>query len=190
MSQSQSKLRTAAIAARSQLSDEQRRLASQKIADAVLASSYFRNAKRIGCYVAIDSEVSCWTVVKRAWAEKKRIFTPVVKKNRVLEFRELSPNCSLTVNSMGLSEPTDGELVTSKSLDIVITPLVAFDDHRNRIGMGGGYFDREFSYLAEQSGDPKPMLIGVAFDCQHVEEIAPNPWDIRLFRVFTESRTV
>jgi 5-formyltetrahydrofolate cyclo-ligase len=53
--------------------------------------------------------------------------------------------------------------------------------------MGGGYYDRTFSFLEQNSGTSKPQLVGVAFECQFVERITPNPWDIRLLSVVTES---
>ena len=66
-------------------------------------------------------------------------------------------------------------------LDVVITPLVAFDEYGHRIGMGGGYFDRTFSFLGNRQSWFHPKLVGLAFACQKVEKIQPNPWDIRLF---------
>ena len=82
---------------------------------------------------------------------------------------------------------TEEETIDVDELDVVVTPLVAFDNQRNRIGMGGGYFDRTFTYLRNRQYWLRPKLIGVAFECQRVATIAPNPWDIPIFRVFTES---
>ena len=112
---------------------------------------------------------------------------PIVEKNRTLQFCELGPNSELTINRFGLHEPAGGRPIDAKRLDVVITPLVAFDDKCNRIGMGGGYYDRAFSFLRSRSLFRKPKLIGLAFDCQRVEHIPASPWDIPLFRIITES---
>ena len=104
-----------------------------------------------------------------------------------MEFRKFAPDTRTEPNSLGIEEPVDSEIIDSNELDIVITPLVAFDKNRNRVGMGGGYYDREFSYLDKNDQHRKPLLIGIAYDCQKVEEITPNPWDIPLFRIFTET---
>ena len=84
-------------------------------------------------------------------------------------------------------EPQTGKFVDPHHLDIVITSLVAFDSSRNRIGMGGGYFDRCFAFPKGRKIRLHPKLIGLAFDCQRVGSIAPNPWDIGLYRVITET---
>ena len=93
----------------------------------------------------------------------------------------------LTLNRFGIWQPLSGRSLDVCELDVVVTPLVAFDQNGNRIGMGGGYFDRTFAFLRHRDNWLRPKLIGVAFECQQVEEISPNPWDIRLFRIFTES---
>ena len=103
-----------------------------------------------------------------------------------MQFREIRPDSQLARNSFGLWEPVSGEIISPKELDVVVTPLVAFDSQYNRIGMGGGYFDRAFAFLRHRSSWLHPKLLGVAFSCQKFEEIAPNPYDVPLFRVITE----
>jgi 5-formyltetrahydrofolate cyclo-ligase len=104
-----------------------------------------------------------------------------------MQFRELTAESKLVFNEYGLCEPQDGEIIAPRTLDLVITPVVAFDDDCNRLGMGGGYFDRTFSFLKHRQFLFHPKLIGLAFSCQRVEKIAPNPWDIRVFRVIDET---
>lgn len=117
---------------------------------------------------------------------KKRVFVPVIEKKRNLFFRELSPTGALERNIFGIYEPECGNRIDSRCLDVVITPVVAFDSSRHRIGMGGGYFDRTFSYLKFRKHFFHPKLVGVAFACQKVKKIPANPWDIRLSAVVTE----
>jgi 5-formyltetrahydrofolate cyclo-ligase len=180
-------LRNAARAARASLSPNERERASKKIADTVIRSSWFRRSKFIGCYLPMHDEVDTWPLIDRAWRMKKRIFAPVVGNNFAMQFREVNAKTELELNQYGLQEPNDGEFIESRAMDVVITPVVAFDADGNRIGTGGGYFDRAFSFLKHRKYLFHPKLIGLAFSCQRVEKITPNPWDIRIFRVIDET---
>jgi len=185
--QAQIALRNDARAARAALSSDERAKASEKIADTVIRSAWFRRSKFIACYLSTQEEVDTWQLIDRALRMKKRIFAPVIEKNFTMQFCELSSKSKLIFNQYGLPEPQDGEIIEPRALDVVITPIVAFDDDGNRIGMGGGYFDRTFSFLRHRKLLFHPKLIGIAFSCQRVEKIAPNPWDIRVFRVIDET---
>jgi 5-formyltetrahydrofolate cyclo-ligase len=179
-------LRRAARAARAALSSDERDRASEKIADKVIRSSWFRSSKVIACYLSTEEEVDTSPLIERAWRMKKRVFVPLIKKNFTMQFCELRADSTLILNWYGLPEPQDGKIIAPRALDLVITPVVAFDDDGNRIGMGGGYFDRTFSFLRNRQLLFHPKLIGLAFSCQRVEKIAPNPWDIRVFRLINE----
>ena len=180
-------MRNDARAARLALGADHRAKASEKIADNVVRSAWFRRSKTIACYLPMQEEVDTWPLIGRAWQMKKRIFTPVIEKNFTMQFRELNAETTLVDNQYGLSEPQDGAIIAPRALDLVITPMVAFDGDCNRLGMGGGYFDRTFSFLRHRKFLFHPKLIGVAFSCQRVEKIAANPWDIRVFCVVDET---
>ena len=135
----------------------------------------------------MEDEVDTRSIIEAAWRANKRIYVPVLRERGEMLFRELSHKTPLVQNSFGVWEPDDGELISPRCLDIAITPTVAFDKNNNRIGMGGGYFDRCFAYLRHRQLWFRPKLIGVAFACQEVEVIRPNPWDIRLYKVFSNT---
>jgi 5-formyltetrahydrofolate cyclo-ligase len=183
----QNALRNYGRAARAELSTSEREKASEKITDTVIRSAWFPRSKFVACYLPMQDEVDTWTLIDRAWRMKKRIFAPVIKKNFAMQFCELTAESKLVFNRYGLFEPQGGEIIAPRALDLVITPLVAFDDEGNRLGMGGGYFDRTFSFLRNRQFLFHPKLIGLAYSCQRVEKIAPNPWDIRVFRVIDET---
>ena len=178
--------RQSARLARRNLSVAQRANASEIICKRVIASREFFSSACIGCYLPMHDEVDTREIIERAWRAKKRIFAPVIDLRGNMIFRRLLPDTEICRNKFGIWEPLSGEVIDTKSLDAVVTPLVAFDERRHRIGMGGGYFDRCFHFLRLRKKWLRPKLIGVAFDCQKVGVIAPNPWDIRLCRVFTE----
>ncbi len=163
------------------MSEDDRLAASEVINQQVVNASWFRSAEYVACYLAAPDEVNTWEIISRGWRMKKRIFCPVIEKKSRMQFREIREESTLRPNRFGLLEPVDGEIVTARMLDIVITPVVAFDDENHRIGMGGGYFDRTFAFLRQRQSWLHPKVVGLAFACQKVEEIPPNPWDIRLF---------
>jgi len=182
-----SELRRQAINSRRKMTAPERQLASVAIADRLIHCHEFTAAKSIACYLPMDDEVDPSRIVARAWRAKKRIFCPVTDLCGGMNFCRLRPGTLLERNQFGIWEPVGEEHIAPPQLDLVVTPLVAFDDQRNRIGMGGGYFDRAFAFLKHRRRWLRPKLIGVAFDCQKVEKITPNPWDIRLYRIITES---
>jgi 5-formyltetrahydrofolate cyclo-ligase len=183
----QSPARQSGREARASLDELTRDVASSVIAEKIVSSSWFRRTQYLACYLPAAGEVSTWEIISRAWRMKKRVFAPVCEINFRMQFREVSPDTDLRRNRYGIFEPVSGETVTARMLDAVVTPVVAFDRHNHRIGMGGGYFDRTFSFLRHRNAWLHPKLVGVAFACQQVTEITPNPWDIPLFAIVTES---
>jgi 5-formyltetrahydrofolate cyclo-ligase len=183
-------LRIDARKARRSITARERARASRQITDRFLNSRYFIASDTIGCYVSSWEEVDTSAIIERAWRAKKRIFLPVTGTHGYMRFRETMPETDLAMNDFGLWEPVSGRCIDVSELDVVVTPLLAFDSQRNRIGMGGGYFDRTFAFLRNRQYWLRPRLIGVAFECQRVREIAPNPWDIPVFRIYTETGEV
>ena len=167
---------------------EKRANASQIICDKVTSSRDFLSASLIACYLPLRDEVDTRLIIERAWRANKRIFVPVTSNKGEMFFREIRPDTTLLQNRMAIWEPDSGDVISPRALQLVVTPTVAFDKSKHRIGMGGGYYDRCFSFLQHRKHWLKPKLAGVAFKCQEVEEITPNTWDIRLYRIFSEAK--
>jgi len=93
----------------------------------------------------------------------------------------------MRINKFRLPEPDvgDDEMLTPEALDLVLAPLVVFDAMRNRIGMGGGFYDRSFEFRKNRDR-LKPILIGVAHELQKVNRLKPEPWDVRLDMIVTD----
>ena len=178
--------RSQALAARRAMPADQRRAASRRICKRVIDSREFKSGKFVGAYLPMRDEVDIREVVQRAWRANKRVFVPILRGSAQMLFCEITPDTELEENRLGFWEPSRGRLIEPENLDVVITPTVAFDEHNNRIGMGAGYFDRCFAFLRHRRHWLRPKLVGVAFHCQKVEEIAPNTWDIPLYRIITD----
>ena len=183
---SQSELRKSALAARRALSDAERERASEIICDRVVRSHWFSASNTIACYLPGNHEVDSTPIIERAWRANKRVFAPVVAAHGAMIFRELTPTTDLRRNIFGLWEPADGPDIAADKCDVVIAPVVAFDASGHRIGMGSGYFDRCFAFLRHRRRWLRPKLIGLAFACQRVDKITPNPWDIPVYQAITE----
>ena len=181
------KLRQQSLHARREMSVDDRAIASQKICVAVTSSREFLSASRIACYLPMRDEVDTRFIIERAWRANKRIFVPITRDKGEMLFREIRPNTTLQRNSMAIWEPVSGEFISPRNLQLVVTPTVAFDRSNHRIGMGGGYYDRCFFFLKHRKHWITPKLAGVAFKCQQVEEITPNTWDVRLYRIFFDA---
>lgn len=179
-------LRKNALRARRKMTVEQREIASQNICKKLTSSREFHAAKLVACYLPMRDEVDTRNIIDCAWRANKRIFVPIMRNTGEMLFCEIGPDTTLSRNEWGIWEPVDGEIISPRKLQFVVTPTVAFDKDGHRIGMGGGYYDRCFSHLRHRKKWLKPKLAGVAFSCQEVEKISPNTWDIRLYRVFSE----
>ena len=180
-------LRTKGLTARRELPAEERARASARICETVCALREFHASRYIACYLPMHDEVDTRDIIERAWRANKRIFVPVLRGPAEMVFCEMNADTELEQNRFGIWEPVRGFLIDPRRLDIVITPTVAFDADAQRIGMGSAFYDRCFAHLRRRKNWIKPKLFGVAFDCQKVEEITANPWDIPLYRVITEA---
>ena len=134
---SKSALRRKLRKTRASMSPADRDSASLQICATLVRQSFFQRATSVAIYLPTEDEVSCWPLIERGWRMKKRIFAPVVKKNSILQFCELRQNAELRRNRYRILEPVGGQCIDSRNLDIVITPLLAFDDCGNRPGHGG-----------------------------------------------------
>ena len=179
-------LRTRAKEARRSMSDREREACSAIIARRFLNSRSYRSAQRIACYLPTWDEVDTRSIIAHGWESGKKIYLPVVDRAHAMYFAETHPDTFLTRNRYGIWQPEANESVRLLSLDLVVTPVVVFDDSGRRIGMGGGYYDRCFAYLNHRRFWLRPKLIGFAFSCQQTEKIVPNPWDIRMSQVFSD----
>ena len=178
--------RRAAKSARRALSPDYRLAASNTIADRVVRMHEFVACKKFACYLPMPDEVDATAVIERAWRMQKDVYAPVIDQHGGMAFVRLRPDTALNRNWYGLWEPESGAQIHAQDIDLVITPVVAFDKHRHRIGMGSAYFDRCFAFLKHKQYWRRPKLVGLAFNCQQVEKIKPNPWDIPLYKVITE----
>ena len=187
MTESIRSLRQRALRARRNMTAEQRERASEIICDRVCSTRTWYASDTVACFLPMHDEVDTREIIERSWRANKRVFVPVLRASDAMTFCEMTPESELEQNQFGIWEPVRGFLIDAKQLDMVVTPTVAFDRECNRIGMGSAYYDRCFSHLRHRRYWLRPKLVGVAFQCQQVEKIEPNPWDIRLYQIISDA---
>ncbi len=187
----QKALRQAKRDARKALTAEQKAHYSTQITNRLLNSHYYRDAQNIGVYLSLPEEVDTQQLIERAWQDKKNVFLPVVSaKGQALRFAPHTKNGRLRKDAMNIDVPdvAPEALIEATTLDMVVTPLVAFDARGYRIGMGGGFYDRTFAFR-QAHRSALPYLVGIAFAVQQVEDALPQEWDIALDAVITEENS-
>lgn len=184
-------IRTSIRQQRNALSKSANRLHGEAVAARLGRLSAFRKASRIGIYLPVNGELDTWPLIDFSRSLGKQLYLPVLHPFRHghLFFCEWKPDTSLVINRFGIEEPvcTSSSLASLRYLDIVIVPLVAFDASKQRIGMGGGFYDRTFGYGRSFKQWKRPLLAGVAHSFQQVDAIDASAWDVPLDLVITET---
>jgi len=173
------------------LSDLEREQAAFLLCERISASRIFQQSKHIAFYLTNDGEMDLSLLIQHAWQQGKKCYLPVLAEPNTqrLWFIPYSPETKLRNNRFGIPEPIHSSrtrLRKTLSLDLVLMPLVAFDLEGNRMGMGGGFYDRTLAYLRQRKFWHKPNLLGIAYDFQKQKQLTANPWDIPMQAIATE----
>ena len=186
-------LRSAYRAKRQALTDIQQTDASECLLTNCLNSNLLKGLNKIAVYLANDGEIDPNRLIYYAWENDVKVYLPVIHPfhQESLLFVEYNPTSGMRNNKYGIAEPILEccKIAPIKTLDAIFTPLVAFDKFANRMGMGGGYYDRTLAPLAKVTQqDPCPKVIGLAHDCQECPNIPIASWDIPLHSIVTPTR--
>ncbi len=177
---------------RHRLDQRERHHCAIKVAHNLSRLSLFRNADRIACYLPNDGELDLSDVIKHIWHMRKRCYLPILDhlSNNRLWFAPYTPTTPLGSNCYRIPEPdiSPRYFARAHSLDLVLMPLVAFDESGNRLGMGGGYYDRTLSFLHHRTRWRRPKLLGIAYDFQKQDKLPAENWDIPLDGIITEKK--
>lgn len=174
-----------------------RQISAKACSDAELAlleqlrnSEWLPQHTHIACYLNHDGEMGTLPLINYLWAQQKICYLPVVAKNedRFMMFVSYHPGDELQLNRYNIYEPLliNHRIQSPENLDLIFVPLVAFDAQGHRLGMGGGYYDRTFAFLTENTQGKKPLLIGVGYEAQKIDSLEAASWDIKLDGVITE----
>lgn len=182
-------LRKQILAIRKSLDASFCRKAAERVTNKLINSNFYRQSYNIAIYLDIKNELPTKKLIEQIWQAKKNCYLPILAEdNKSLHFIKYNENSILIKNYLGILEPVfdDGSLIAPSNLDLVITPLVGFDIYGNRLGMGGGFYDRTFAFK-KQSPNEKPLLIGIGYEFQKIEAIKNETWDVKLDYIITEN---
>lgn len=188
MQQSRFEIRHQMRQQRRSLPPRQKAHASHQLTQHMLRTRLFQQARHIALFISNDGEIDTSPLINACWQRNKDVYLPVLAADEQvprLWFRPYRQDTQMQINRYGIPEPGTGARHDGRDFDLVLMPLVAFDAQGNRLGMGGGYYDRTFAYL-HQLQHQRPRLLGLAYAFQQVDALAAEPWDVPLWAVATE----
>lgn len=184
--------RKATLTKRAALSDSEQQTASHAATERFLSSPLYQNSQHIGFYLAHQRELDPAAIMTRAQQDGKFCYLPTldpISDNRLL-FVRYNAGESLVKNQYHILEPVikPNNVIGARRLDCVLVPLVSFDEHGQRLGMGKGYYDRTFAFKNNQSAVIKPLLVGFAYEFQQCPSLNAKSWDVPMDYVVTDQR--
>jgi 5-formyltetrahydrofolate cyclo-ligase len=166
------------------LSASAQRQAAQGLYRQLAQQPQFRRARHIALYLPNDGEIDPRPLLREAQRRGKRTYLPVLSAwpRTKMVFQRITRHEKLAGNRFRILEPRPQPARQRKiwALDLVLLPLVGFDDRGGRLGMGGGFYDRSLAYLRQRKNWHKPTLLGLAHECQRVDALAMASWDVPL----------
>ncbi|MGS3447720.1 5-formyltetrahydrofolate cyclo-ligase [Klebsiella electrica] len=171
------------------LTPEQQTQFALQAADRMMAYTPVLLAHTVAVFLSFDGELDTRPLIDQLWRAGKRVYLPVLHPFSPgnLLFLHYHPSSDLVVNRLKIREPKLDvrDVLPLSQLDVLVTPLVAFDAAGQRLGMGGGFYDRTLQNWRQHRLQP----VGYAHDCQQVDALPTEQWDIPLPAVITPSKT-
>ncbi len=175
---------------RRQLSPAQQRHAARRLYRQLSHHPLFRRARHIALYLPNDGEIDPRLLLRAAQRRGKATYLPVLNPwpRTGMVFQRIEPGERLRRNRFGIFEPVIRTARQRRvwALDLLLMPLVGFDGNGGRLGMGGGFYDRSLAYRARRKKSHKPTLLGLAHECQRVDRLPLESWDVPLLGTVTD----
>lgn len=167
------------------ISPEEQRKNARELAANFSQHFLFTQNNFFACYSAFDGELCLSPLLELIWKAGKQCYLPRIKSDNTMQFVLYQSDERLIKNQWGILESQTNHTIDAKVLDVVLMPLVAFDQSGSRLGMGAGYYDAAFSFRKEKHATA-PLLVGVAHSSQECEKLPADSWDIPLDFIATE----
>lgn len=188
---------------RASLSQAKQQEAEQQLVLQAQRNGLLTDVRQVALYFSNDGEISTNALIQEYWRRNVKVYLPVIhpfNPNNLL-FLRYAPTTALVANRFGILEPKLNvtQVIPAQHLDIIFTPLVAFDQKGNRLGMGGGFYDRTFAALhastviqsqiidgcKASTQESEIKIIGLAHDIQKAVSLPHKAWDVPLPFILT-----
>jgi len=184
-------LRAAIRARRKAVPRLERAAAARQVALNVDRAFHLHAGQRVAIYASYGAELSTTPLIELARGRGCQVYLPrILPRTGRMRFIEAIEGGREKVNRIGIVEPQGARHIAPRWLDLVLLPLVGFDEHGVRLGMGGGYYDRAFAFRNLHAHWRGPRLVGVAYSFQQLPSIIPAAHDVRMDAVVTEKGVV
>ncbi|MDZ8120376.1 5-formyltetrahydrofolate cyclo-ligase [Pontiella agarivorans] len=155
---------------------------STRIVENLQSLEEFQSSETVALYKAIGGEVNLELLFEICWSLGKRTAIPVFNpETRIYEMAEITASTAFEIGNYGIQEPVSPCLLPLSDIDLIAVPGVAFDPSGNRLGRGGGYYDRMLS------GFPG-ITTGICFDFQYVETVPVDLHDRPVDHIVSETK--
>lgn len=174
---------------RRNLSPLEQRQAARALYRQLAQHPLFRRARSIAMYLPNDGEIDPRHLRLEAWRRGKAVFIPLLSRWPAtrMQFQRIRADETLQKNRFHIAEPRPNKARQRQcwTLDLILLPLVGFDEQGGRLGMGGGFYDRSLACLTRRKDWRKPALIGLAHECQKVDRLPMGKLDVPLLASVT-----
>lgn len=167
----------------------ERTQAAEAISERLSTLPEFKHSQNIACYLAQDGEIDLQHCIELIWQLGKSCFLPVIDTDnncQKMQFGIYKKQSTLVKNIFNIPEPEPYNLYEIENMHLVLAPLVGFDCHGYRLGMGGGYYD----YTLGHCGKSRPFFMGCGYACQQINTCPHEKNDIRMDAILTEHQLI
>lgn len=180
-------LRNKILSIRDSLNKNEKEIMDNEIFNKLKNTELYKNARNIFIYISFSNEINTINIIKKALEDKKDVFIPkIYKADRSMKAIKLNSFDDLKKNSMGILEPIDdSKYIEKENIDLIVVPGVVFDKDCNRIGYGGGYYDRYLKDIAYKNNK-----VVLAYDLQVIDKIESEEHDIKVDYIITNSKII
>lgn len=183
-------LRRLLRAKRRALTPAQQRQAASRLYRQLAQHPLFRRARHVALYLPNDGEIDPLLLQREAQRRGKQVYLPLLARwpRTHMLFQRIDAGEALQRNRFSIAEPRPQASRQRRpwALDLLLLPLVGFDDSGGRLGMGGGFYDRALAYRLRHRNWQKPVLLGLAHACQQVDRLPLESWDVPLHATVTD----
>lgn len=180
-------LRNKILSIRDSLNRNEKEIMDNEIFNKLKNTELYKNARNIFIYISFSNEINTINIIKKALEDKKDVFIPkIYKTNKSMKAIKLNSFDDLKKNSMGILEPIDdSKYIEKENIDLIVVPGVVFDKDCNRIGYGGGYYDRYLKDIAYKNNK-----VVLAYDLQVIDKIENEKHDIKVDYIITNTKII